>query len=112
MSDDPTLRERARAAIHSGRVPTVPPNRMLCGLAAGATCAVCGDRLAGDEVAFEFEYRTPPAEADSLTERRNWIPEVQRYHLHHDCFVAWEFERTNVGPPERRQSTTPYRGRI
>jgi len=106
MRDEPILREKAREAIHSGRVPTARPNRMLlCSLSAGETCAVCGDLLAGGEIEFEFEYRTsPPSEEDSRMEALSRIPEVRRYHLHHDCFVAWEFERTNVGPPERRQS--------
>lgn len=106
MPDEPILREKAREAIHSGRVPTVPPHRMLlCSPSAGETCAVCGDLLAGGEMEFEFEYRTsPPRGEDSLLEALDRIPEVQRYHLHHDCFVAWEFERTNVGAPERRQS--------
>jgi len=38
-------------------------------------------------------------------ERLDWIPEVQRYHLHHECFAAWEFERIQVGPRSRRPST-------
>jgi hypothetical protein len=106
MPDEPILRDKAREAIHSGRVPTVRPSRMFCCRSEGATCAVCGDPVAGGEMEFEFEYRTsPPPESKSLMERLNWIPEVRRYHLHHNCFVAWEFERTQVGPPERRPST-------
>jgi hypothetical protein len=78
---------------------------MFCRWSAGATCAVCGDPVAGGEMEFEFEYRTsPPPKEKSLMERLNWIPEVRRCHLHHNCFVAWEFERTNVGPPERRSA--------
>ena len=106
MPDEPILRENVREAIHSGRVPTIPPSRLSCSLSEGATCAVCGEPVTGGEMEFEFEYRTsPPPTEKPLIERPNWIPEVRHYHLHHNCFVAWEFERTTVGPPEGRQST-------
>jgi hypothetical protein len=51
---------------------------------------------------FEFEYRT--GFQPEFEERFNWTPEIQRYHLHRHCFMAWDFERTNVGPPERGPS--------
>jgi len=105
VPDESILREKVREAILSGRVPMVPPSRMSCCLSEGTTCAVCGDRVAGGEMEFEFEYRTsPPPKEGSLIAPLNLMSEVRHYHLHHNCFVAWEFERTNVGPPERRQS--------
>jgi hypothetical protein len=57
---------------------------------------------------FELEFRASLApEGKSLRdtlERLNANPEVRLFHLHHRCFVAWEFARANVGLPERRQS--------
>jgi hypothetical protein len=97
VPDEPIVREKAREAIQSGRVPTVPPSRMFCRLSEGVTCALCGDPLPGGEMAFELEFQnSPPPKEKSLMERLNWIPEVRSYHLHHNCFVAWEFERTKV----------------
>ena len=102
MPDEPIIRDKAREAIRSGRVPTVQPSRMFCCRGAGAMCAVCGYPVARGEMEFEFEYRTGPQ--PEFEERFNWTPEIQRYHLHRHCFMAWDFERTNVGPPERGPS--------
>jgi hypothetical protein len=109
MPDEPILREKAREAIQSGRLPTTRPSRMFGGPSAGATCAVCGDSVPPGEMEFELEFRAGSApEGKSLRdtlERLNANPEVRRYHLHHHCFVAWEFERTQAVPPQRRPST-------
>jgi hypothetical protein len=57
---------------------------------------------------FELDFRAGPApEGKSLRdtlERLNANPEVRLYRLHYRCFVAWEFERSQVAPPERRPS--------
>ena len=50
---------------------------------------------------FELEFRIGPwpygqSFRDTL-KRLSARPEVRRGHLHHRCFVAWEFERTQVG---------------
>jgi hypothetical protein len=42
MPDEPIIREKAREAILSGRLPAAKPSRMVYGHSAGATCAVCG----------------------------------------------------------------------
>ena len=107
MPDEPILREKAREAILSGRLPAAKPNRTFGGPSAGATCAVCGDPVQRAEMEFELEFRTSPwpygkSLRDTL-KRLSVRPEVRRCHLHHRCFVAWEFERTQVGPPKRRQ---------
>jgi hypothetical protein len=98
MPDKETLREKAREAILSGRLPTAKPFLTVYGHCAGATCAVCGDPVRRGEMDYELEFRaSPPPEGKSLRdalERLNTWPEVRRCHLHHQCFVAWELERT------------------
>jgi len=104
MPDEPEIREKARDAIQSGRVPIVP-SRIVCFVSAGAPCAVCNDPVPVGEMEFELEFRTtPPPGHTTLIERLNWAPEVRHCHLHTHCFRAWHFERTNVGPPERHES--------
>jgi len=51
---------------------------------------------------FEFEYRT--GFQPEFEERFNWTPEIQRYHLHRHCFMAWDVERTKTGLHARRLS--------
>ena len=107
MPDEPILRNKAREAILSGRLPTAKPSRTFYGHSAGATCAVCGDPVRRGEMTYELEFRTgAPAGAKSLRhalDRLNDTPQVRRCHLHHRCLLAWEFE-CQVGPPERRPS--------
>jgi len=108
MPDEAIVRERAREAIQSGRLPSTTPSRTFGGPSAGTTCAVCGDPISRGEMEFELEFRAGPApEGRSLRdtlERLNVNPEVRCYHLHHRCFVAWQLECTKVGPSERRFS--------
>ena len=105
MPDEPIIREKTREAIQSGRLPITQPRRIFCLRSAGATCAVCGDPVPVGEMEFELEFRTaPPPDEKPLIERLNWTPEVRHCHLHPHCFMAWQFERTNVGPPERHES--------
>ena len=100
MPDEAIIQEKAREAVQGGRLPTAQPSRTTFGPSAGARCAVCRDPIPPGEMAFELEFRAgPPPEGKSLSdtlERLRTNPEVRRYHLHHHCFVAWEFERTKV----------------
>ena len=107
MFAEPILRAKAREAILSGRLPAAKPSRTFYGHSAGATCAVCGDPVRRGEMDYELEFQaSPPPEEKSLrdTLERLSAPQVRRCHLHHRCWLAWEFER-QVGPPERRPST-------
>jgi len=101
MPDEPVLREKAREAILSGRLPTGQSSRTFSCRSAGATCTVCGEPVPRGETEFELEFRDDPApEGKSLREMLDQLdgrPKVRRYHLHHRCFAAWEFERTKVG---------------
>ena len=82
MSDDSTLREKARELLRSGRLPDRQPDRMWGGTAAHADCAICGASLRRDEVAFEIEFANNGDGSDA-----------DRYHLHTRCFAAWDLER-------------------
>ena len=85
MPDESLLREKAREAIRSRKLPIAKPDRMFGGQGSAATCAICGDAVRGDEVEIEIEFN-----------RHGVTPGLDRYHLHQRCFTAWEFERTKV----------------
>ena len=63
----------------------------------GKDCAVCGRRIRLGEMQLELEFRTAPRpEGRALRRmlgRLRATPKLRRYHLHHRCFEAWEFER-------------------
>ena len=95
MPDEPILRAKARQAILNGKLPTTRPSHMFCSLSVGETCAACGDLVTRDEPKFELVFQR----------WSKWQPEIRRYQLHPRCFTAWDFERIEVGAPERRPST-------
>ena len=84
-SEQSLLREKARHAIQTGRVPSIRPNRTLGGLGNGRICAVCDELITLTQMEREVEYRQKGSESNLI-----W------YHFHPRCFVAWEFERTEV----------------
>jgi len=94
MPDEAILRNKAREAILSGRLPTTGPSRMFCNPSVGETCAACGDLVKRGELKFELVFQR-------WSKRQ---PEIRRYHLHPRCFTAWDLERIEVGPPGRRPS--------
>jgi hypothetical protein len=49
MPDEKALREKARAAIQAGKLPSRPPDWTCSGSGFGATCSVCGLPLTKDE---------------------------------------------------------------
>ena len=81
MNDADTLREKAREAIESGKLPTRKPDLTLGGLGSGRTCAVCGELLTRTQVELAIEFN-----------RHGSTPGLDTYHLHPRCFAAWEFE--------------------
>jgi len=85
MPDEPVLREKAREAIRSGRLPIHPPHRTFGGPGRDLPCALCGVVLTREETEFEIEFG-----------RAGGKPAFERYHLHQRCFAAWEFERTKM----------------
>ena len=84
MPDEPVLREQAREAIRSGKLPSRRSDRMFGAPGSGRPCVVCGKRLTRAEMAVELQFN-----------RRDGTPGFDQYHFHHRCYVAWEFERAN-----------------
>lgn len=82
MSDEPILRAKARAAMHSGRLPSCSPERTWGGSGSGDCCAVCGQPFKRDELEYELQF--PPDDVGH---------EMRNCHLHMACFDAWECER-------------------
>jgi hypothetical protein len=78
MPDDPILREKARVAIQTGKLPSRAPTRTWGGPGVGAPCAICGLPVTTDEVEFEIEFA-----------RDGDNPGLDKFHLHIRCFAAW-----------------------
>jgi len=90
MPDEPLLREKAREAIRSGKLPLRKPARILGGLGTGESCGVCGLMLTPTDMEIEAEFG-----------RRDGPGRLDGFHAHPRCYAAWEFERTKVDlPPE------------
>ena len=85
MPDEKILREKARAAITSGKLPLRRPDRTWGGPGVGAACAVCELPVRTDELEFEIQFVHDGND-----------PGLDKYHVHVRCFAAWEFERTKV----------------
>ena len=82
MSDERILREKAREAIRTARLPARKPDRKLGGLGTGSICTVCGEFVTLTQMEFEVEFK-----------RGGSTAHLERYRLHRRCFAAWEFER-------------------
>jgi hypothetical protein len=82
MPDEPILREKARAAVRSGKLPATRPDRTWGGPGVGAICAVCERPVTKDELEFEIQF---------AHDGEN--PGLDKYHVHIRCFAAWELER-------------------
>ena len=85
MPDEPMLREKARAVLRSGRIPSRTPDRTYGGPGSRVTCAICSELITPDQAEIEIEFG-----------RRAVPPNLDRYFLHVRCMAAWEFERTKV----------------
>ena len=75
------LRCRARAALNSGLLPRDSPKGLWGGNGSGETCPVCGHVTDAAEMELEVEFATDNAQG------------VREFHLHLQCFAAWEIER-------------------
>jgi hypothetical protein len=82
MDDEAILRETARAAVRSGKLPSRRPDRMWGGPGVGASCAVCELPITRAELEFEIQF-----------EHDGGVPGLDKFHVHIRCFAAWEFER-------------------
>ena len=82
MPDEARLREQAREAMRSGRLPAKPQDRMWGGPGLGVRCVVCDLAITKDQLEMQIEFGHDGAK-----------PGIDAYHLHVRCFAAWEFER-------------------
>jgi hypothetical protein len=80
-----SVRDKARAAIQAGRLPSRGPDRMWGGPGAGADCAICSVPVTRDEMEYEIEF-CPDGDT----------PGPVTHHIHVRCFAAWEFERADL----------------
>ena len=88
MPDEPILREKARAAVQSGKLPGQRPDRTWGGPGVGAACTICELPVTKDEMEFESEFAR---DGDNSG--------LDKFHVHVRCFAAWEFERKGAAPP-------------
>jgi hypothetical protein len=56
MPDEARLREKARAAVENGKLPSRRPDRTWGEPGVGATCAVCKKPVTKDEMEFEIQF--------------------------------------------------------
>lgn len=93
MSDEETLRRLAREAITGDRVPARRPRESWGGNGTGAVCDICGLSIPDHEIGFEVEFSRETAPG-------------RIYHLHSQCFAAWELERhaLEADPPHKRSN--------
>ena len=86
MPDEPELREKARQAIRSGKMPSRKQDRTYGGRGSFKACSVCGEVITPDQSEIEIEFRRHEAPPRGL----------DHYRLHVRCLAAWEFERTKL----------------
>ena len=67
-----------RDAIQLARVPGRAPDRVSKGISEGERCAVCEMPIKKNTLGYKVEF---------TQNSRNFV----RYHLHNQCFAAWEY---------------------
>lgn len=67
-------------------LPNRRPDRVWGGAGSGAPCAVCGKTIGTEDVEIELQFT-----CDKGLDTGN-------YHVHAQCFAAWELERRNGAP--------------
>lgn len=78
------LREQAREAIRSSKLPSQPPDRNFVRHGrSGTACPVCAELVKHGQVEMDIQFRRPGLGWDC-------------YHLHLRCFAAWESERAKL----------------
>jgi hypothetical protein len=82
MPDENILREKTRAAVQDGKIPSRRADRTWGGPGVGATCAICELPATRAEMELEVQFA-----------RDGDNPGLDKFHVHVRCFAAWEFER-------------------
>jgi hypothetical protein len=85
MPDEKALREKARAVVQSGKLPSRRPDRTGGGLGVGASCTIRELPVTKDQREFEIEFA-----------RDGDNPGLDKFHVHIRCLPAWEFERRHA----------------
>ncbi len=85
MPDEARLRERARAALQNGKIPTGRASETWGGPGVGNECAICQRSITKAEMELELQF-----------ERDASDPGLGKYHVHPRCFAAFELERTKA----------------
>jgi len=80
--DEQALREKARVAGQSGKLPARRPDHTWGGPGAGALCPICELPVKKEQLEFEIQF-----------DRDGDNPGLDKFHVHVRCFAAWEFER-------------------
>ena len=87
MPDEKVLRAKAQEVIRTGKLPNKRPDRTWGGPGVGALCTICGEPVTWDQLELEFQC-----------ERDGDNPGLDKFHIHIQCFAAWELERVQGGP--------------
>jgi len=85
MPDEQILREKARAVVQVGKLPSRRPDRTSGGPGVGAPCSVCDLPVKSTDLEFEIQFA-----------RDGDNPGLDKFHVHVRCYIAWEFERTKT----------------
>ena len=96
MSNWNTLREKARDAILTGRLPSRPADRMWGGPSVDSECAICGAPIDRFEMEYELEFGRGDDDLD-----------IEKYRAHIRCVAAWECERETLEPAAPGSSQAP-----
>jgi hypothetical protein len=86
MPDELILREKAREAIRSGKLPARGPERTWGGPDVGIVCTVCRLPMTKEQMAIEIQFS-----------HDGGSPGLDKFDIHVRCFAAWEFERVKLG---------------
>src|SRR6185437_12839462 len=89
MGDESVRPAGAGDAMKASKLPECRPERMWGGPGTGAACAICGKTIGTGEVEFELQFASDGASGTA------------NYHVHAQCFAAWDLERRNGSSNDR-----------
>lgn len=96
MVSDSDLKDLAREAIESDRVPRVRPERLWGSSGDGSDCPICCQPIAPQDVGFELDF---PRSSSLELRRASCL-------VHARCFKAWDAVRQESA----RVAPTPHTG--
>ena len=94
MPDEALLRQRARQALQTGKLPSRPPDRTWGGPGVGAPSSVCNEPVTRDQLEFEIQVAY-----DGDT------PGLDKFHVHLWCFAAFEMSARSSRTPDEPPAT-------